>query len=249
MSDSFAGDFDERAQAARHLVDAWIDAGHAPTVLTASAGTNSYRGADVWRVRGLRGRGKRLRSALLQVAPDVVVALSPDEFGRKALKQAVRLGLATVVIEQRPVPSYLPEYYHEQVIGRADRLVVTTDWVRARLAERGVAAQVWRPGVDLTAYHPELRDPTLHRHWTKGTKLAVGYAGELRKREGVRRLAGLSSIPFVQPVFIGAGPQRTWLRTNASGVFTNPRDTGALGTALASLDVLVHPSRRLTDAP
>ncbi len=196
----------------------------------------------------MSARGRRLREELQSAAPDVVTCLSPDELGRKALKQAVRLRIPTVVIEQRPLPTYLPDYYHQQVVDRAQRLVVTSLTQQALLQARGIAAQLWRPGIDPVLFHPGRHDPAVHAHWTGGLKLAVGYVGPLRRREGVHRLAGLSSIPFVQPVFIGSGRQRSWLRTHASGVFSNP-GSGGIPAAIASLDILVTASRHDTDAP
>jgi phosphatidylinositol alpha 1,6-mannosyltransferase len=73
--------------------------------------------------------------------------------------------------------------------------------------------------------------------------------GGLHKRNGVRRLAELGDLPHVRAVVIGAGPQLGWLHDNLPHAkFLEPMSTGDLGTAMASLDVLVHPGRRLTCA-
>ena len=250
VADSFAPDFDHRARLARQLTDVLLAAGQRVSVLTASPGVETYRSADVQRIPGITRRGTLLRSALLDSQADIALVISPDEFGRKALKQTMRVGLPATVIEQRPLPGYLPDYYVDQVIARASRLLVTSRWVSKALEDRGIAAHVWRPGVDLTAFHPGLRDPALHRAWTKDGRAAVGYAGDFRRSLGVKRLAALGTIPFAQPVLIGHGPRKTWLKANlTTAPLTDPTTTGDLGTALASLDVLVHPGRQLTDAP
>jgi phosphatidylinositol alpha 1,6-mannosyltransferase len=77
--------------------------------------------------------------------------------------------------------------------------------------------------------------------------VSVGYVGSLRRRHGVRRLTGLGDLPGVRPILIGAGPQRDRLATRLpDAVFSGPLATGDLATALASLDVLVHPGEHET---
>ena len=54
--------------------------------------------------------------------------------------------------------------------------------------------RTWRPGVDVTAHHPGLRDQALHDRWARvhspdGGRLIVGYVGELDRRKVVNRLA------------------------------------------------------------
>lgn len=257
VTDSFAPQFDAQSRQARQLVDDLVALDHSVRVLTASEGAPDYRGIEVVRLRDRIGLGSRIRSVLRGdvsaegsgAGLDVIVVLSPDEFGRAVLKQAVRVGIPAVVIEQRPLPTYLPSYYAEQVLARASRLLVTTEWVASGLTAHGIAAQVWRPGVDTRSYHPGLRDEALHRKWTQERSVAVGYVGEFRKAEGVKRLAALASVPFVRPVLIGSGRRKAWLQANlVNPVFTRPTNTGTLGTAIASLDLLVHPGRQQSDS-
>ena len=64
---------------------------------------------------------------------------------------------------------------------------------------------------------------------------------------GVRRLEDLAENPDVRLVVIGTGPQLAWLREHVPDAkFLEPMSTGDLGTAIASLDVLIHPGRKLT---
>lgn len=252
VSDSFLPERDDRTLTVRQTADHLIDAGHPIQILTASPGITTYRGAQVHRITGYRKRGSRLDDALSSFQPDLMHAISPDVFGRKALKQALRSNLPTVVVEQAPLPNYLPASYVEQVIARADRFLVTSHWARARLSERGIQAHTWAPGVDVDAFHPRLRDRRLHDHWARadradGQRLVVGYVGGLHKRHGVRRLEDLAENPDVRLVVIGAGPQLAWLRERVPDAkFLEPMSTGDLGTAIASLDVLIHPGRKLT---
>ncbi len=252
VTDTFLPDRDDRTLTVRQTADRLMDAGHNVQILTASPGITTYRGAPVHRITGFRKRGSRIDEALASFRPDLMHATSPDVFGRKALKQALRGNLATVVVEQAPLPNYLPASYVEQVIARADRFLVTSHWVRSRLAERGISAHTWSPGVDLDEYHPRLRDRRLHDHWARadkpgGRRMVVGYVGGLHKRFGVRRLEDLADNPDVRLVVIGAGPQLSWLRERLpEAKFLEPMSTGDLGSAIASFDVLLHPGRKLT---
>lgn len=252
VADTFPPQRDDRALTARHIADGLIDRGCGVEILTAAPGTATYRGASVHRVTGHRHRGRRIAEALRGFAPDVMHAISPEEFGRKALKQALRSGTPTVVLEQEPVPGYLPASYVEQVIARTDRYLVSAGWSGDLLAERGIRAQLWEPGVDTDAFDPRLRDTHLHSQWAGvdadgETGLVVGYVGGLHKRHGVRRLAELGDLPGVRLVVIGAGPQAAWLgdRLPRAKVL-GPMTSGDLGTAIASLDVLVDTSPQRT---
>ena len=251
VTDTFLPERDDRTLTVRQTADHLIDTGHAVQILTASPGVTTYRGVQVHRITGYRKRGSRLDEALSAFKPDLMHAISPDVFGRKALKQALRSNLPTVVVEQAPLPNYLPASYVEQVIARADRFLVTSDWARSRLAERGIQAHTWAPGVDVDAFHPRFRDRRLHDHWARadksdGQRLVVGYVGGLHKRHGVRRLEDLAEHADVRLVVIGAGPQLVWMREHLpEAKFLEPMSTGDLGTAIASLDVLIHPGRKV----
>lgn len=252
VADSFTPARDDGTITVRQIVDQLIDTGHDVHVLTATPGVPTYRGVPVHRITGVRKRGARIAALITDFAPDLMHVVTPDVLGRKALKQALRANLPTLVLEQSPLPNYLPSSYVEQVIARSDRYLVTSAWVQDQLRERGIRAHMWAPGVDTGAFAPSLRDRALHRHWARADKedtplLAVGYVGGLHKRNGVRRLAELAALAHVRPVIIGAGPQRGWLQERLPHAkFLEPMSTGDLGTAIASLDVLVHPGRRQT---
>jgi phosphatidylinositol alpha 1,6-mannosyltransferase len=121
-----------------------------------------------------------------------------------------------------------------------------------RLAELGVAAGLWTPGVDTAAFTPALRGQSLHERWSRarsptGPLVVVGYVGSLRRRHDVRRLAALARVPGIRPVVVGDGPQRRWLESRLHGAkFTGALGTGDLAAVLPSLDVLVHPGEHET---
>lgn len=250
VADTFPPHRDDRALTARHTVDRLIDLGAEVEIVTASPGMATYRGAHVHRITGHRHRGSRIAGVIESFAPDLMHAISPEEFGRKALKQALRSDLPTVVLEQKPVPGYLPASYVEQVIGRADRYLVSAPWSASLLAERGIRAHVWEPGVDTDAFAPRLRDTHLHREWAAAgaeSALVVGVVGGLHKRHGVRRLAELAEVTGARLIVIGSGPQAAWLGDRLPRAkFLAPMTSGDLGTAIASLDLLVDPSPQRT---
>lgn len=233
------------------LVDRLVDTGREVRLVAPAPGLRDYRGAGVVRVSPLAATGGQVRAAVDAFSPDVVMAVDPTPgpggLGRKALSQARRTGVLTVVLQRGAVPTATSALWRTQVADRADLLLVTSRWLRARLAAAGVAADVWEPGVDARAFTPALRDEWLHRHWSRASSrpeplVVVGYAGALRKRHGVRRLAALADVPGVRPVLLGDGQQREWLAQRLpQAKITGALGTGDLAVALASLDVLVHP--------
>lgn len=236
------------------LADRLLDTGHEVSLVAPGPGLTSYRGIPVARMRTHERPGRQVRAALEALQPDLVHVCTPRTIGTRALKHAARLGVCTLVTEQSALLDVTADHWRRHVGDRADAVVVTSRWMVERLAELGTTVARWEPGVDGAAFTPGLRDPWLHARWSRarsrgGELVSVGYVGGLRKRDGVRRLAGLAALPGVRPVVIGAGPQRDWLAARLPGaVLSGPLATGDLAVALASLDVLVHPGAHETCA-
>lgn len=252
VTESFYPAVDGSTTTVRAVADRLIDTGHDVRIVAPGPGLSTYRRSEVVRIRPLDRRGGQVREALETFAPDLVHVTSPRAVGRKALKHARRAGMRTVVVEQSPVLDLAADYWRTKVADRADRVLVTSTWMVARLAEMGVQADLWVPGVDTRAFTPGLRDEWLHGSWsraasTDGPLVVVGFVGSLHKRHGVRRLAELADVPGIRPVVIGDGPQRERLATRLPGArFTGTLATGELTVALASLDLLVHPGEHET---
>ncbi len=155
-------------------------------------------------------------------------------------------------MQQTPVSHLAAERWRTKVADRSDRVLVTASWMRERLGDLGVEAGLWAPGVDTTAFGPQLRDQWLHANWARasssgGPRVVVGYVGSLHRHHGVRRLADLAQVPGIRPVLVGDGPQRPWLAARLPDAkFTGPLETGDLTRAMAALDVLVHPGTEET---
>lgn len=255
VTESFYPAVDGTTRTVKAVVDRLVDTGHDVLVVAPAPGLADYRGCRVARVRTLEKPGSQVREALAGFRPDLVHVTSPGTVGRKALKHARRLGVPTLVVQQSVVAALDAERWARKVAARADRVLVTCGWMVEQLSVLGTEdAEVWLPGVDHRAFTPRLRDDYLHGRWSRarskgGPQVVVGYVGSLHKRNGVRRLADVARVPGVRLVVIGDGPQKGWIaRQLPSARLLGPLPTGELTTALASLDVLVHPGRLETDA-
>jgi phosphatidylinositol alpha 1,6-mannosyltransferase len=253
-TESFYPAVDGTTTTVKAVADRLVDTGHEVTLLAPGPGLSSYRGSRVVRSRHLDPSGSQVREALTDFGPDLVHVASPGPFGRKVLKHARRLGIATLVVEQSAVLDQTADYWRTKVADRADAVVVTSTWMVERASELGVRAELWTPGVDTAAFAPQLRDHWLHRSWSRarsrsGQLVVVGHLGGLGSKRDVRRLAELAAVPGIRPVVLGDGRHRGWLESRLPGaVFTGALGPGDLSVALASLDVLVHPGERETCA-
>jgi phosphatidylinositol alpha 1,6-mannosyltransferase len=252
VTESFLPANDATTTTLKAVADHLVDAGHVVRIVAPGPGLSTYRSSHVARVRPLEPTGPQVRAALDGFGPDVVHVSSPGALGRKALKHARAAGVPSVVVEQGPVLDLAADYWRSRVADRADRVLVTSTWMVDRMAEFGVSALLWRPGVDAGAFTPALRDQWLHDSWSRaraagGPRVVVGYVGGLHRRHGVRRLVELADLPGTRLVVVGEGSQRGWLETRLPGAkFTGALATGDLTVALPTLDVVVHPGERET---
>ncbi len=252
VTETFFPAVDGTTTTVKAVADGLVDAGHEVLVVAPAPGLTTYRGSRVVRVQPLEPVGGQVRSALEGFAPDLVHVTSPGALGRKALKHAARAGVPSVVVEQSAVLDQTADYWRTKVADRADRVLVTSRWMRDRVAGFGVTADLWTPGVDTTAFTPALRDQWLHDSWARsrsplGGRVVVGYVGSLDQRHVVRRLGVLASVPGIRPVVIGEGSQRAWLTAHLpEAKLTGALSTGELTVALPTLDVLVHPGEHET---
>jgi phosphatidylinositol alpha 1,6-mannosyltransferase len=252
VTETFYPAVDGTTTTLKQLADHLIDAGHEVLVVAPGPGLATYRRSHVARIRPLDKPGRQVREVLETFRPDLVHAASPGRLGRKALKHAARLGIPSLVVQHGVVDDGEAERWSAKVAARSARVLVTADHMVGRMCALGVAASVWEPGVDTRAFTPALRDAWLHDKWAgaksrHGRGVVVGYAGSLHRRHGVRRLPEVASLPGVRLVVIGDGPQRAWLSRHVPQArFTGELLPGELATALASLDLVVHPGEQET---
>ena len=255
VSESFYPAVDGTTTTVKAVADRLIDLGHTVAIIAPGPGLATYRGSRVHRISPLAKPGAQVREALQALEPDVVQVTGSGTLGtlaRKALKHAQRLGVRTVVVQTSPVSDLQWEQWSAKVAARAGKVLVTAPWLADDLTQRGVPVDVWLPGVDPAAFSPTLRDQHLHDSWARsrsaqGPLVVVGYVGSLHQRHGVRRLAALADVPGIRTVVIGDGPQRGWLAHRLPRArFTGELAGGDLATAMASLDVLLHPGEQET---
>lgn len=242
MTETFLPVADSTTTTAKAVLDRLVDSGHAAQVVTTGPGLGSYRGCPIVRLRPLDRFGTQIGAALDAFQPDVVHVSSPGTVGRVALKAARRRSVPTLVLEQSVVDD----------VERAGAALVSSSWMRDRLARRSVDVGVWSPGVDRAAFTPALRDEWLHDRWARARSrprplVVVGYVGSLRNRNDVRRLADLATVPGIRPVVVGDGPQRRWLDAHLPDAkLLGAISTSDLTAVLPSFDLLVHPGTRET---
>ncbi|MEY2848768.1 MAG: GDP-mannose-dependent alpha-mannosyltransferase [Actinomycetota bacterium] len=196
----------------------------------------------------------RVRRILEEFAPDVVHLASPFELGRRAVHAAAQLGIPTVAVYQTDVPGYLARYgapalerwAWQRVTGihrAADLTLAPSTAALEQLQTHGVPrVALWRRGVDTALFDRRRRDDCWRRSIAPDGARLIGYVGRLAAEKQVADLAALADIPGTRLVIIGDGPLRAGLGTALpTAHFTGHLTGRALATAVASLDLFVHP--------
>jgi phosphatidylinositol alpha 1,6-mannosyltransferase len=227
-------------------------------------GRETHRGHPVVRVPSFRPPGYRsvqlgrpgasLAGILAGFAPDVVHLASPALLGYAGARAADELGVPAVAVFQTDLAGFVTRYHlsaarplvwrHLRRLHGLAALTLVPSTATAWLLRRHGIAPVarWGRGVDLDAFHPRHRSPTLRASLAPAGTVLVGYVGRLAAEKRVHLLATLTDIPGVQVVIVGDGPARPALERRLPGaVFLGFRDGQELSAVLASLDVFVHP--------
>lgn len=111
------------------------------------------------------------------------------------------------------------------------------------LASRGFTKlRPWSRGVDLSRFHPGMRDHGEREAWEDLPRPIFLYAGRIAVEKNIEAFLELE-LPGTK-VVVGDGPQRPALMRRFPNVhFTGWRDNGALARSYAAADVFVFPSR------
>ncbi|WP_394769751.1 glycosyltransferase family 4 protein [Lacisediminihabitans sp.] len=205
-------------------------------------------------VRLAVGGVSRVRRLLAGFAPDVVHLASPFELGRRAMRAAEQLGIPTVAVYQTDVPGYLGKYGVPFLEAWAWQRVVAIHQLATRTLAPSLSAarqldahgiprvELWGRGVDTIRFHPGKRSAAFRAKVAPNGEILIGYVGRLAVEKQVEDLAALGDIEGTRLVIVGDGPEREALEAmlpNAS--FTGFLGGEQLATALASIDLFVHP--------
>jgi phosphatidylinositol alpha 1,6-mannosyltransferase len=202
---------------------------------------------------------RRLAGVLADFGPDVVHLASPFVLGWQGVLAAERLGVPSVAVYQTDVPAYAERYqvpgagpmlarHVARIHRRATLTLAPSTSAAARLEGYGVERmRHWARGVDTERFHPARRDPAWRRRYAAEGEVLVGYVGRLAPEKQVEDLRALTGIEGVRLVVIGDGPARPALEAMLPGArFTGFLGGDALATAMASLDLFVHPGESET---
>lgn len=192
--------------------------------------------------------------------PDVIHLASPFILGERALKAAASENVPTVAVFQTDVAGFAVHYglafamrAADAWVGRIHRaaditLAPCSDMAKYLLNLGVLEVRRWGRGVDHSTFSPEFRSPGLRASWgCTSDKKVVGFVGRLAPEKKIEKLALLNDRSDIQMVVIGDGPERQRLgRVLPHAIFTGALQGRELGTAMASLDVLVAPGEKET---
>ena len=272
VTESFLPQVNGVSNTVRHVVDNLRRTGHETLVIAPGPGPSDHDGVRVVRVRSMGLPGYRsfplglpdtaVERALAEFRPDVVHLASPILLGAVGLRAARKLGIPTVAIYQTDIAGFARHYglradalvdkWVGRIHRRADRTLVPSRASYAQLEALGVTdLHLWRRGVSLGLFDPARRDEVRHADWAGAAsgspEVVVGYVGRLAAEKQVRRLVEVARVPGARLVVIGDGPERGWLEQRIPGAhFTGMLGGEDLASALASLDVFVHPGESET---
>jgi len=205
---------------------------------------------------------RAIRDDVRRFAPDVIHVSTPDILNTRAQTFAKRLGVPIVASLHTRFETYfdyyglgwarpLAEAHLRRFYRRSDHVLAPTPGIVVEIKRlRGDdRVSLWSRGVDRDLFDPRRRDTAWRRAngWTdddvvvlffgrlvleKGVEDFVAIVRELRRR-GVR----------VKPLAVGEGPARNVLTALGDAVLTGHLDGADLARAVASADILIHPSR------
>ncbi|MGH3153377.1 MAG: glycosyltransferase family 4 protein [Streptosporangiaceae bacterium] len=270
ITESFPPDVNGVAHCVLRVAEALAAGGHQPLVIApqplrgappADAGPFPYPVVRVPAVPlpgypsfrlGLPSR--RLRDALVGHRAEIVHLASPVILGAHGAAVARRLSLPTVAVYQTGLPSYARAYrlgragealawrWLRGIHNRAARTLAPSTVTATGLLGRGIGdVWLWGRGVDTRRFDPARRSPQIRAELAPDGELIVGYVGRLAPEKRVELLAGITALPGVRLIIVGAGPAEPMLRERLPAArFLGERRGDELAAVYASLDVFVH---------
>ena len=225
-----------------------------PVPSIAAPGRGEYRAA--------LGLPSRPRERLLAFRPDILHIATPDLLGHAALALGRKMGWPIVASYHTRYETYLTYYGLGALTGALKGVVkrfyagcreifVPSESMAEALRADGVDGEIrlWPRGIDTVRFNPGKRSEA----WRAARGVApdeviVAFVGRLVKEKRVASVASVfarlraEGVPH-RAMFIGDGPERTWLEREAPGAMFEGFLTGDdLPIAVASADVFLFPS-------
>jgi phosphatidylinositol alpha 1,6-mannosyltransferase len=208
------------------------------------------------------GLPRQIREDAARFAPDLIHVSTPDILGTRAQTFAKRLGLPVVASLHTRFETYFEHYgvgwarplaeaHLRRFYRRSDHVLAPTPGVVAEMRSlRGDDhVSLWSRGVDRELFDPAKRDlPWRRAQGWRDDDLVVLFFGRLVLEKGVRDYVAIvrrlreRGVP-VRPFVVGAGPAAGAFTELGDAVLTGHLDGAELARAVASADILIHPSR------
>ncbi len=208
------------------------------------------------------GLSRPLREDIRRFTPDLVHVSTPDILDTRAQTFARQLGVPVVASMHTRFETYfsyygmgwarpLAEAHLRRFYRRSDHVLAPTPGLVAEIKRLRCDDRVslWSRGVDRQLFDPARRDSDWRRaHGWSEEDVVLLFFGRLVIEKGVEdfvttvlrlREQGVS----VRPLIVGAGPAREAFDALEGAVFTGHLDGSDLARAVASADILLHPSR------
>ncbi|MEA3080589.1 MAG: phosphatidylinositol alpha 1,6-mannosyltransferase [Sphingomonadales bacterium] len=208
------------------------------------------------------GLPRAVREDVRRFDPDVVHVSTPDILGTRAQTFAKRLGVPVVAsLHTRfetyfryyglgalrpPAEAHLRRFYRRSDHVLAPTPVIVEEMKRLRGDDR---VTLWSRGVDRDLFDPKRRDPEWRRaHGFADDDVVLLFFGRLVVEKGiadfVSTVLALRQRPIrIRPLIVGAGPARHRFEPLGDAVFAGHLEGPALARAVASADILLHPSQ------
>jgi len=208
------------------------------------------------------GLPHQIRENVRQFAPDMFHVSVPDILGTRAQSFAKQLGVPVVTslhtrfetyfsyyglnILRPPAEAHLRRFYR-----RSDHVLAPTPAIVDEMRQlRGDdRVSLWSRGVDRELFDPQRRDQGWRRAQGIGDdEVAVLFFGRLVLEKGIDDFVGTILALRerglkVRPLVVGQGPARDRFDVLEDAVIAGHLEGPQLARAVASADILLHPSR------
>jgi glycosyltransferase involved in cell wall biosynthesis len=243
-------------------------------VFSPDGGLREYKGATIHGVSGmafplypelkLALPRPSIGDALEKFNPDLIHVVNPAVLGLAGVFYAKTLNIPLIASYHTHLPKYLEHYglgvlegvmweLLKAVHNQARLNLCTSTAMEGELSGHGIErVAVWQRGVDTELFRPELASRAMRDRLTQGHPDAplLLYIGRLSAEKEIDRIKPvLESIPGARLALVGGGPYQEELEQHFAGTntyFAGYMEGEELGSAYASADVFVFPSRTET---